>query len=64
MDRASDWTHLRTGLATVTEQGHPASAGSIDGITPDASTLWVRLAVASPRRLFLCTDHVKLHAFH
>lgn len=65
MVRRSDWTHLRPGQAvTVAEHGHPAGNGTIDDITPDASILWVRLAGASPRRLFMCTDPVKIHATH
>lgn len=58
---ASDWTGLRTGQAvTITEQGRPAAAGTIDAITPDASILWVRLPGPSPRRLYLCTDPVTI----
>lgn len=63
--RASDWTHLRTGQAvTVAEPGHLAATGTVDDITPDASILWIRLPVASPRRLFMCTDQVKIHPIH
>ncbi|MGO4807081.1 hypothetical protein AB4089_18385 [Arthrobacter sp. 2MCAF15] len=65
MDRASGWTHLQTGQAvTAAEQGHPASAGTIDDITPDALILWVGLPGASPRRLFMCTDQVKILPIH
>jgi hypothetical protein len=58
---ASDWTGLRPGQpVTVTAEGHSACTGFIDDVTPDASILWIRLTGATPRRMFLCTDPVKI----
>lgn len=58
---ASDWTALRPGQpVTVTAEGHNACTGFIDDVTADASILWIRLSGATPRRMFLCTDPVKI----
>jgi hypothetical protein len=57
----SDWTRLRVGQpVTVTEEGRSACTGIIDNLTPDASILWISLTGLSPRRMFLCSDPVKV----
>lgn len=58
---ASDWTHLHSGQSvTVAEYGHAPRTGTIDGVTSDASILWVRLTGIASRRMFLHTDPVDI----
>lgn len=62
---AADWTHLHSGKpVTVSEDGHPVFTGTIDGVTSDASILWVRLNGLAPRRMFLHTDPVDIRPAH
>ena len=62
---ASDPTRLHSGqTVTVAENGHPACTGTIDGVTSDASILWVRLTGIVPLRMFLHTDPVDIRPAH
>lgn len=62
---AADWTDLRFGQpVTVAEAGHGPCSGTIDGVTSDASILWVRLTGIAPRRMFLHTDPVDIQPAH
>ncbi|MDN4643338.1 hypothetical protein [Arthrobacter sp. PsM3] len=61
----SDWTRLRSGqTVTVAEHGQAACTGTIDGVTSDASILWVRLPGIAPRRMLLHTDPVDIRPAH